>query len=394
MSGIFGGDTKTKVTNVTDLPDWYEKAAQDVIAKGTQVAGSLAQPYRGNTVAAMDPLTLQAIQASGGILGSSDGAFDGVLSTARGLSEYMPKTFLSGDIDAYMNPWISNVEDAAKSNFQQQLADNVNQIGDAAINAKAFGGSRQGVMEGVAAAQGARDFGNLSAQLRSQGYDKASSMMESDMNRDLAAGQLRGQGAQIEGAAARDQLASKVTEIQTALAGGQLNQDQAQRMLDQLRSQYEAMRNYPLEQLNIMQASTQGLQIPMSSSQTTSQPGGSNWLAGGLGGALTGASLFGTGGALAGLGGITAGGGALGGAVLGGLMALSDRRTKTNIEKLGKDPETGLPLYAYDYKSDVGKGLPKRVGPMAQDIEKMFPGSTAKIGGKMVIKNLGFGGVA
>ena len=80
----------------------------------------------------------------------------------------------------------------------------------------------------------------------------------------------------------------------------------------------------------------------------------------------------------------------LGGAALGGLAKyaggamLSDREDKTDIEKLGKDPETGLDSYAYRYKSDP-KTYPKTVGPMAQDIEKRYPGAVRKIGGHRVI---------
>jgi Chaperone of endosialidase len=76
----------------------------------------------------------------------------------------------------------------------------------------------------------------------------------------------------------------------------------------------------------------------------------------------------------------------LGGSLLsGGLGALSDRRDKTDIKPLGKDPVTKLPMYAYRYKDDP-KSSPKVVGPMAQDVEKAAPGSTAEIGGHMVIK--------
>jgi hypothetical protein len=90
----------------------------------------------------------------------------------------------------------------------------------------------------------------------------------------------------------------------------------------------------------------------------------------------------------------------LGGA-LGGLGAMSkfmsDEKMKTNIQKLGKDPITGIPMYAYDYKDDVeeaeeeGRPMPpKRVGPMAQDVEKVAPKKVQKVGGKKVV-NLGFG---
>jgi Chaperone of endosialidase len=75
----------------------------------------------------------------------------------------------------------------------------------------------------------------------------------------------------------------------------------------------------------------------------------------------------------------------LGGSLLSGISGLfSDRRMKTDIRKLGKEPETGLPLYAYRYKSDP-KSYPKTVGPMAQDIEKRRPDLVGEIGGRKVI---------
>ena len=50
--------------------------------------------------------------------------------------------------------------------------------------------------------------------------------------------------------------------------------------------------------------------------------------------------------------------------------------------------QTDLPVYAYDYKADVKgkKVMPgKRVGYMAQDVEKKYPKAVKKISGKRVI---------
>jgi hypothetical protein len=46
------------------------------------------------------------------------------------------------------------------------------------------------------------------------------------------------------------------------------------------------------------------------------------------------------------------------------IAGLSDRRDKTDIEKLGTDEPSGLDAYAYRYKGDP-KTYPKVVGPMA-----------------------------
>lgn len=75
--------------------------------------------------------------------------------------------------------------------------------------------------------------------------------------------------------------------------------------------------------------------------------------------------------------------------LLGGFLPrgggfLSDRRDKTDIERLGKDKETGLPMYSYRYKHDPKTTL-KIVGPMADDIEKRRPDLVSKIGGHKVI---------
>lgn len=75
---------------------------------------------------------------------------------------------------------------------------------------------------------------------------------------------------------------------------------------------------------------------------------------------------------------------------IAGLGLLSDRNEKTDIKKLGDDPDTGLPMYSYRYKDDP-KSYPKVVGPMAQDIEEALPGSTDRISGKVYVKPEAFG---
>ena len=76
----------------------------------------------------------------------------------------------------------------------------------------------------------------------------------------------------------------------------------------------------------------------------------------------------------------------LGGSLISGGASLlaSDERLKTDVQPLGK--KGGLDIYAYRYKDDK-PGSVKTVGPMAEDVEKMRPGSTFGIGGHRVIRN-------
>jgi hypothetical protein len=72
------------------------------------------------------------------------------------------------------------------------------------------------------------------------------------------------------------------------------------------------------------------------------------------------------------------GGGLMQGAgAAGGFGALfSDRRLKTDIEKVGKTND-GLPIYTYKYKGDKTT----QMGVMAQDVEKKTPNAVKEIGG-------------
>jgi hypothetical protein len=87
--------------------------------------------------------------------------------------------------------------------------------------------------------------------------------------------------------------------------------------------------------------------------------------------------LFGgIGSAIGGLaGGIGAAGGMSGFAAAAPLM-LSDRRLKTDIEKVG-ETNAGLPIYTYKYKGDNKT----QMGVMAQDVEKKTPKAVKEVGG-------------
>ena len=59
------------------------------------------------------------------------------------------------------------------------------------------------------------------------------------------------------------------------------------------------------------------------------------------------------------------------GSILGaGAAYYSDRRLKENIEEVGRDERTMLPLYEFEYKNGSGKRF---LGVMADDVEKKFP---------------------
>lgn len=69
--------------------------------------------------------------------------------------------------------------------------------------------------------------------------------------------------------------------------------------------------------------------------------------------------------------------GGIAGGALGGLgMALSDKREKTEIKPLGKSGSVlGLKMFSYKYKGDDKK----RIGVMAQDVQKVLPEAVEEV---------------
>jgi hypothetical protein len=403
------------ITNKTELPAWVDQGGQANYQLATDIAGQLPGAYQGNIVAGMDAL-MPALQYAQGLAGQQTPWMQNAQYGAATAGNYNPMnvqagSFLTGDVNAYMNPYLQNVEQQALSRLDDQRLQALNRTGDQAIAANAFGGSRQGVMEGVTNAEAARAAGDLSANIRSAGFNQAQQAMQADQNRQLQ-GDLANQQAglsanqqQMQAAMMSGQLASMAqgmgyNDAASLMGIGEQFRNYEQQLLAQDAARFDANKAAMLEPLNL-RLSALGMS-PYGQTSTQTRDGfttGGSPISGALGGAATGASIFSA------LGGAAAMGPLaplflLGGAALGGFGSSSDENEKTNKKMLGRDAMTGLPIYAYDYKSDVAAAKkrgqpmpPKRVGPMAQDIEKKMPGMVGEIGGKKVVKNLGFGGL-
>ena len=400
--GKSSGGSQT-VSNKTELPDWVNQAAQKNLNASYQVAGNMMGPYSGQRVAGMSPTQLSDINAVQQNVGSTNPAFAYAQNAAADVTNYNPAQVQAGSLSKanlsnYMNPYTQNVINSGLQSLDIQRQQALNQVGDQAVRTGAFGGSRQGVSEGITNAGAAMQAGQLASGLQAQNFAQAQTGAQNDINRNFQ-GQLANQQAGLAGAGLNLQAANNLGTLAeqgqnsflrgaaAGLTGQDALQAQRQAQLNAARQYYGEQQQFPLQQLQIP---LQALGMtPYGNTSTQTSPGpSSNYGYSALGGAGVGAqigSMFGSGGAGAGFG-----------ALLG---LLSDENEKTNIQKLGEDPQTGLPMYAYDYKSDVAAAKrggtpmpPKRVGPMAQDIERTQFGSVGEIGGKKVIRSLGFGG--
>jgi hypothetical protein len=207
-----------------------------------------------------------------------------------------------GSIGSYMNPYSQMVRENALGDLESARRAAIQQTGERATQARAFGGSRQGVAEALTNQGFAKQAANLGTTLNESAFNQAVQMQSADSARQQqaqAANQAAGlQGAQLRLAGA-GQLGSLAAQQQALRLGGAqavMGAGGARQALDQ--QQMDAIRNIGLQRLGIVQSSL-GAQ-PANLGQVATTPYSQNVGAGALGGALAGFQLGGPIGAIGG----------------------------------------------------------------------------------------------
>ena len=207
-----------------------------------------------------------------------------------------------GSIGSYMNPYTEQVRANALGDLESARRAAIQQTGERATQARAFGGSRQGVAEALTNQGFAKQAANLGTTLNEQAFNQAVQMQSADLARQQQA-QAANQAAGLSGAELRlrgaGQLGSLAAQQQALRLGGAqavMGAGGARQALDQ--QQMDAIRNIGLQRLGIVQSSL-GAQ-PANLGQVATTPYSQNVGAGALGGALAGFQLGGPIGAIGG----------------------------------------------------------------------------------------------
>ena len=207
-----------------------------------------------------------------------------------------------GSIGSYMNPYTSMVRENALSDLEAARRNAIQQTGERATQARAFGGSRQGVAEALTNQGFAKQAANLGTTLNEQAFNQAMAMQQADIARrsaaDIANQQAGLQGAQLRlgGASQLGNLAAQQQALRLGGAQAVMAAGGARQALDQ--QQMDAIRNIGLQRLGVVQSSL-GAQ-PANLGMVATTPTYSNPASSALGGALAGGQLFGPVGAVAG----------------------------------------------------------------------------------------------
>lgn len=344
-----GGQTSTQTTQQILSPE-QQQLLDPVIPIAKSFLTNPPKPWQGSGVAGFDPLQTLAQQMTMGasrnmlpMLGQQQAGGSALMQAGAGVlgNQVGAQNFLMSGaaLDPNMNPALAGVTDAAIrpmiDTFQRQIMPG---IANDAVSAGGFGGTRQGIAEGIAASDLNRQVGDVSASIQNNAYNQGLQAMAQ------MAGQSPGSAGILQGLGAIPQiLSSSLLPAQLTSMVGEQRQGMTQAQLSDTIQRYVNEQMLPFATAQDVAALAFG--IPAGTTQTTAKTSG-----GGGGGMQM----------------LQSGMGML--SMLPMLMGLSDRRRKTNVKKV-RTLSDGLGVYTYRLVGDIVD----RVGLMAQEVIKKYP---------------------
>ena len=235
-------------------------------AVGTQfgardIGGSLARgPERISAGAVGTQFTPSRVSA--GRVGTTFGARDigapGAAPTAQAAG------FLDQDLGRYMNPYEAAVTQAGLEDISRAEEQARGTRSARATAARAFGGSRAAIEEGIAAGEAARERNRYVAEQRARGFREAAALREADVGREQAVRLSNQNAAQnVMELAQRGQISNQQRDMELArlgLTAETANVDAQMRAdLENQRAMQEAQRlGLTAEQFNVEQGMRAG----------------------------------------------------------------------------------------------------------------------------------------
>lgn len=286
--------TTTYGTSVQGIPQFMSDYTQGLLSRANAVAGEPYQPYSGARMAEFTPEQLRAFEMTGQSVGQFMPAIETGMDytqQAAGKSSYEAASpFITAAsarapsmVQDYMSPYQDLVANRigvlAGRNLRENLMPNINrdfiragQYGSSRMM-DTIGGSLRDTQESALAAQ---------ADLLNRGYGQAITAAQTDLGRIADLGQLAGNlttqdvntllssGRQMADLGQTGQ-AMNLKDLAALEAVGQTRQGQAQKGLDIAYGDFQRQRDYPKEQLSMLNALIRGL--PYGSTTTEAKTG-------------------------------------------------------------------------------------------------------------------------
>ena len=261
-------ETKREVVQ-TNLPDFIRPYFERLVQRTEAESQRDYEPYGGQRLADTSQDLLTSEQQVRDIVGAGLPGLDKAMGRVEQSLDFQPRQFTGEEVDKYMSPYMDAViarqKQGATEDYLAQLPKGAAQ----AISAGAFGGSRQGVQQGIAQSKYLDRLADIEATGRQKAFDQATSAFQADRAADVDAQRLGlGAAGQLAGLATRARAGDiEAARLMESIGKAQMARDQAS--LDMGYQDFLRQQGYPAEKLGLFSSILRG--IPIQPSRTTAQ---------------------------------------------------------------------------------------------------------------------------
>lgn len=274
----------SQTVNQTNLPEYAKPYFERLLKRTESESQQPYTPYQGQRLSNLSGDTTSAYNMVRGLQGGIQGlpqaqaGTQGALARAQQGMNYQSQDFDSAAAQQYMSPYMQNVVNVQKQQAIQDFQQNQAGLANAAIQAGAFGGSRQAVQQALAGQELTRQLSDIQATGQQQAYEQAQAQFGADRAARMDAEKL-GLGAAEMAGAQSAQLAKlgqmardgDVQAAQMLESIGKAQEARQQAGLDIAYEDFVRQRDYPREQLQFYSSILRGVPVQPSTESTKFQ---------------------------------------------------------------------------------------------------------------------------
>jgi hypothetical protein len=284
---LFEGSAPTPGTTSSStqiqLPEWYTQYTTDMLGRAQAAANLPYAQYTGPRVAAFTPTEKTGFEMTKAAAGSYQPFLQQAGESLAGAGQTFPEA-----VSAYMNPYTQNVVDQIAEQGVRQLQEKyLPAVGKEFIQAGQFGVGPGSTRMGEFGARALRDVQEAvlgeQAKALQAGYGQAADIFQSDVARKA---QLAGTAADVAGMAQRYGL----TGAEAVGGVGEKERAMGQANLNLAYQDFLRQEGYPKEQINFLANVLQGVRLPQTTIEQTTEMPAMPGSASGLEKAITGAT--------------------------------------------------------------------------------------------------------
>ena len=295
MGGGGGAPTETKSTvTQTNLPEYVRPYFERLLQRTETESKRDYEPYQGQRIADVSQDILTSEERVRGIADQGLPEIQASLDRFQRSMDFQPRQFTGEEVGKYMSPYMDEVIARQKQGATEDYLAQLPQGAAQAISAGAFGGSRQGVQQGIAQSKFLDRLADIEATGRQQAFDKAAGLFQADRAADVQAEQLGlGAATQFAGLGERRRMGA-IDDAKLLETIGKAGMGREQAGLDLAYQDFVRQQAFPQERLGLFSSVLRGIPVTPSQTSTTYQPFDPLGRALGLGlTALGGARYFG-----------------------------------------------------------------------------------------------------